>query len=50
LRSLRVGVKVSDTGLKALAGLKELRELDLSETQVTDKGLGHLEGLQIYDN
>jgi Leucine-rich repeat (LRR) protein len=38
--------KVTDAGLKHLAGLKQLRELDLSDTQVTDAGLKHLAGLK----
>ncbi len=38
---------VTDTGLKELAGLKGLRELDLLECkQVTDAGLKELEGLK----
>ncbi len=41
--------KVTDAGLRELAGLKRLRSLDLDDTQVTDKGLKELaalEGLQ----
>jgi outer membrane lipoprotein-sorting protein len=39
--------KVTDAGLKELAGLNHLRTLDLSETQVTDAGLKGLAGLKL---
>jgi hypothetical protein len=38
--------KVTDGGLKHLAGLKELRSLGLNGTQVTDPGLKELAGLK----
>ncbi|MCX6856190.1 MAG: hypothetical protein NTV80_14940 [Verrucomicrobia bacterium] len=37
--------KVTDTGLKALAGFKNLKELHLEGTGITDAGLDHLAGL-----
>ena len=40
------GPKVTDAGLKHLAGLKQLRALTLGGTKVTDKGLKHLAGLK----
>ena len=36
------GPKVTDAGLKHLAGLKQLRKLDLTGTKVTDKGKADL--------
>ncbi len=38
--------KVTDAGLKELAGLQSLQALDLGYTQVTDAGLKELAGLQ----
>ncbi len=38
--------KVTDAGLKHLAGLKQLRTLYLDHTKVTDAGLKHLSGLR----
>jgi hypothetical protein len=38
--------KVTDAGLKDLAGLKQLQWLNLTKTQVTDAGLKHLAGLK----
>jgi hypothetical protein len=35
----------TDADLKRLAGLKDLRELQLNDTHVTDAGLKHLAGL-----
>ena len=46
---VRVGLvnsKVTDAGLKKLAGLTQLRELILFNTKVTDAGLKHLAGLK----
>ncbi len=40
------GTKVTDAGLKELAGLKSLTELDLDRTKVTDAGLRELAGLK----
>ena len=37
--------QVTDTGLKELAGLKQLRDLDIGETKVSDLGLKELAGL-----
>lgn len=37
--------KVTDGGLKALAGMKNLKELHLEGTAITDAGLDHLKGL-----
>ncbi|OYW70856.1 MAG: hypothetical protein B7Z37_29440 [Verrucomicrobia bacterium 12-59-8] len=37
--------KVTDGGLKALAGMKHLMELHLEGTGITDAGLDHLKGL-----
>ena len=37
---------VTDTGLKELAGLKNLQDLDLFGTKVTDTGLKELVGLK----
>ena len=37
--------KVTDGGLKALAGMKHLKELHLEGTGITDAGLDHLKGL-----
>jgi hypothetical protein len=36
---------VGDAGLKHLAGLKKLNDLNLSHTPVTDQGLEQLKGL-----
>ena len=38
-----LGTRVTDAGLKELAGLKSLHTLNLSETQVTDAGMAELE-------
>ena len=38
--------KVTDAGLKELAGLKHLHKLDLFNTKVTDAGLKELAGLK----
>ena len=38
------GTKVTDTGLRELAGLKSLQSLDLHKTKVTDEGLKELAG------
>jgi hypothetical protein len=47
LRTLLLGhTKVTDAGLKELAGLKGLKELDLDDTQVTDAGLKELAALK----
>jgi Leucine-rich repeat (LRR) protein len=40
------GPKVTDAGLKHLAGLKQLRTVNLYNTKVTDAGLKHLAGLK----
>lgn len=40
------GWKVTDAGLKELAGLKDLKELSLLSTQVTDAGLHELAGFK----
>ena len=40
------GTKMTDAGLKELAGLKSLQALDLGGTQVTDAGLKELAGLK----
>ena len=37
-------LKVTDAGLKGLAGLKRLQSLDLTDSQVTDAGLKELAG------
>ena len=37
--------KVTDAGLKALAGMKNLKELHLEGTGISDAGLDHLKGL-----
>jgi hypothetical protein len=37
---------MTDTGLKELAGLKDLQTLDLGFTQITDAGLKELAGLK----
>lgn len=37
--------KVTDAGLKALEGMKHLKELHLEVTGITDAGLDHLKGL-----
>jgi hypothetical protein len=39
------GTKVTDDGLKALEGMKNLHRLHLEKTAVTDGGLSHLKGL-----
>jgi internalin A len=36
------GTNVTDTGLKELAAIKQLRFLHLNETKVTDKGVEEL--------
>jgi hypothetical protein len=38
---------VTDAGLKELAGLKSLRALNISHTEVTDKSLKVLAGLNV---
>jgi Leucine-rich repeat (LRR) protein len=40
------GTKVTDAGLKDLAALKQLRNLDLNSTKVTDAGLKDLAALK----
>ena len=42
--------KVTDAGLKELAGLKSLQALYLNNTQVTDAGLKELAGLEELAN
>ena len=37
---------MTDAGLKELAGLKSLQELNISATEVTDTGLKELAGLK----
>ena len=39
------GLKVTDAGLKEIAGLKQLTALELYDTQITDAGLKDLAGL-----
>jgi hypothetical protein len=46
VRVFLVGPKVTDAGLKHLAGLMWLTVLDLTDTKVTDAGLKHLAGLK----
>jgi serine/threonine protein kinase/Leucine-rich repeat (LRR) protein len=46
LRGIGFDRKVTDAGLKELAGLKGLQSLELGFTQVTDIGLKELAGLQ----
>jgi Leucine-rich repeat (LRR) protein len=46
VRVFLLGPKVKDAGLKLLAGLKQLKLLNLQNTQVTDGGLKHLAGLK----
>jgi hypothetical protein len=44
LQSLRLNnTRITDAGLKELAGLKQLQELDLDNTRVTDKGRKELQ-------
>ncbi len=43
------GNPISDDGLKHLRGLKDLRQLDLSNTQVTDSRLVELRNLTGLD-
>jgi Leucine-rich repeat (LRR) protein len=45
LAKLRPGERITDSGLRHLAGSSQLRMLDLSCTAVTDAGLEHLKGL-----
>ena len=45
LKGFRAPWSMSDAGLRHLAGLKELRGVDLSESRVTDAGLVNLQGL-----
>jgi hypothetical protein len=40
------GGNATDSGLAAIAGLTDLRELYLSNTRMTDAGLAHLAGLR----
>jgi Leucine Rich Repeat (LRR) protein len=48
LRTLSLGSSpaISDSGLKHIAGLKHLIDLDLADTSITDEGLAHLRGLE----
>lgn len=53
LRSLWIGMskgKITDAGLAHLAGLVNLAELDLQQSQVTDAGLEHLKKLTNLQN
>ncbi|MCS6850257.1 MAG: hypothetical protein NZ700_03690 [Gemmataceae bacterium] len=43
------GTRVTDAGLKELAGLKGLQSLDLLGTRVTDAGLKELAGLKLKE-
>ncbi|TET22104.1 MAG: hypothetical protein E3J71_07280, partial [Candidatus Stahlbacteria bacterium] len=45
LTAVRVSSEIDDADLKHLAGLTNLRVLDLGATDITDAGLGHLSGL-----
>ena len=38
--------RLTDEGLRHLAGLRRLRHLDLKDTPITDAGLAHLRGLR----
>jgi hypothetical protein len=40
-----MGTRVTDAGLEQLAGLPELRDLNLAFTDLTGSGLAHLKGM-----
>lgn len=50
LRFLTFGPQLGNAGLEKIAGLKQLRSLDLSGSRITDEGLKYLEGLTQLDS
>jgi Leucine-rich repeat (LRR) protein len=40
------GTRVTNKGLKDLAGLTELKKLSVANTKITEAGLTHLEGMK----